>query len=104
MTRFEQMAKHGVACLAFSMTVLASPALADGAPTKAFQAVMDCRPITDAAARLACYDTATAGLGEAVKKGEILIIDRKQAAKARRQALGVYLLRPQILDKVIPKT
>ena len=103
MTRFEQMTKHGVACLAFSMTVLASPALADGAPTKAFQAVMDCRPITDAAARLACYDTATAGLGEAEKKGDILVIDREQAATARRQAFGFDLSSLNILDKVIPK-
>lgn len=103
MTRFEQMTKHAVACLAFSMTVLASPALADGAPTKAFQAVMDCRPLTDEAARLACYDMATAGLGEAEKKGDILVIDREQAATARRQAFGFDLSSLNMLDKVVPK-
>jgi hypothetical protein len=103
MTRFGQMTKHGLTGLALGITALASPALAESAPTKVFQAVMDCRPITDAAARLACYDAATAGLGEAEKKGDILVIDREQAATARRQAFGFDLSSLNILDKVIPK-
>lgn len=105
MTRFEQITKQAIPGLALiTLTLAITPAqAADKASTKVFQAVMDCRPISDAGARLACYDAAIAGLGEAEKKGDIVVIDREQAATARRQAFGFDLSSLNILDKVIPK-
>jgi hypothetical protein len=55
----------------------------------AFQAVLDCRGISDSAQRLACFDAAAAKMGEAENKGEIVVIDRAQAAAAHREAFGL---------------
>jgi hypothetical protein len=75
----------------------------------AFQAVLDCRAMTDTAARLACYDTASARLGEAEAKGDIVVIDRAQASKAHRETFGLPIpslgfiaraLRPDEVDRV----
>jgi hypothetical protein len=59
----------------------------DHAPV--FQAVLNCRTITDNAARLACYDTAAGKLVEADTHGEIVVIDRAQATAAHREAFGL---------------
>lgn len=63
--------------------------VADRAP--AFQAVLNCRAMTDSAARLACYDAAAAKLGEAETHGEIVVIDRAQATAAHREAFGLHV-------------
>ena len=55
------------------------------------QSLSDCRKLTDNAARLACYDTATASLEQAEAKGDIVVVDREQARKVRRQAFGFTL-------------
>jgi hypothetical protein len=107
MTRFDLRTKRATAARVALLTfILAAPMSAHGAatnaPTKVFQAVMDCRALSEASARLACYDAATAGLGEAEKKGDIVVIDREQATTARRQAFGFDLGALSILDKVIP--
>ena len=52
------------------------------------QKLVDCRKVTDEAARLACYDQATAALDQAEAKGDIVVVDREQARKVRRQAFG----------------
>jgi hypothetical protein len=52
------------------------------------QKLVDCRKLTEEAARLACYDQATAALDQAEAKGDIVIVDREQARKVRRQAFG----------------
>lgn len=58
---------------------------------EAFQAVLDCRALADGTARLACYDAAAARMGEAEKRGDIVVIDRAQASAAHRQAFGLTL-------------
>lgn len=55
------------------------------------KAVVDCRAITDSAARLACYDAAAARLDEAEAKGDVVILDREQTRQARREAFGFTL-------------
>ena len=55
------------------------------------QKLIDCRKITDNAARLACYDEATAAMDQAEAKGDIVVVDREQARKVRRQAFGFTL-------------
>lgn len=52
------------------------------------QKLVDCRALTDDGARLACYDQATAALDQAEAKGDIVVVDRDQARKVRRQAFG----------------
>ena len=92
-----------------SLTValaLSSPTLAADAKAKraaAFQAVLDCRATTDAAARLACFDAAASSLDQAETKGDIVVIDREQATTARKQAFGFELPSLDIFDKVMPK-
>jgi hypothetical protein len=55
------------------------------------QKLMDCRKLTDNAARLACYDEAAAAMDQAEAKGDIVVVDREQARKVRRQAFGFTL-------------
>jgi hypothetical protein len=52
------------------------------------QKLVDCRKVTEEAARLACYDQATAALDQAEAKGDVVVVDREQARKVRRQAFG----------------
>ncbi|HEX6866067.1 MAG TPA: hypothetical protein VF122_02430 [Caulobacteraceae bacterium] len=60
----------------------------DGGRAAALQALVDCRAMADDAARLACYDSAAAGLEEAEAKGDVVVLDRAQAQQARREAFG----------------
>ncbi len=64
-----------------------------------FKALVDCRAITDSAARLACYDKAAAEIDKAEASGDIVVVDRQQARAARRQAFGFNLPTLSIFDK-----
>jgi hypothetical protein len=82
------------AAVASALPALVLPAVAHAAPpgpekAAAFQAVLDCRKLTDGAARLACYDAAAAKMGEAETRGDIVVIDRAQASAAHREAFGL---------------
>ncbi|MGZ5948456.1 MAG: hypothetical protein ACXWKT_20390 [Caulobacteraceae bacterium] len=55
------------------------------------QTLIDCRKITDNAQRLACFDQAAAAMDQAEAKGDIVVVDREQARKVRRQAFGFTL-------------
>ena len=57
----------------------------------AFKSVLDCRGVGDPQARLACFDAAAAGLAAAAAQGEIVVVDRAQAAAAHREAFGLSL-------------
>ena len=70
-----------------------------GRRAAAFEAILDCRPLTDTAARLACYDAAATSLDAAEKKGDIVVVDREQAATARKQAFGFSLPSLTLFDR-----
>jgi hypothetical protein len=77
---------------ALLLAAVAAPAL--GAQparphTASFQAVLDCRRVTEDAARLRCFDAAAATLGEAEAKGDVVVIDRAQAQAAHKEAFGL---------------
>lgn len=73
------------------VSALATAALAAGgsdpAP-KAVQATIDCRKLSDDAARLACYDSAVDALGRQLAQGQVVAVDHAQVQQVRRQAFG----------------
>jgi hypothetical protein len=69
----------------------AAPANTPQERAKELQQLIDCRKLTDNTARLACYDQAAATLDQAEAKGDIVVVNREQARKVRRQAFGFTL-------------
>jgi len=88
-----RLAAAGVLIAALSAPpILAAPAPA--APTdraKELQQLIECRKLTDPTQRLACYDQAATVLDQAEAKGDIVVVNREQARKVRRQAFGFTL-------------
>jgi hypothetical protein len=81
-----------IATLSASAAPLAAaPAATDQERAKELQALIDCRKITDSNQRLACYDQTAGALDQAEAKGDIVVVDREQARKVRRQAFGFTL-------------
>jgi hypothetical protein len=81
-----------IAALAVSAAPLAAaPAPADQQRAKELQQLIDCKKITDPTQRLACYDQAAGVLDQAEAKGDIVVVNREQARKVRRQAFGFTL-------------
>jgi hypothetical protein len=79
-----------------------SPAFAETKDTgraAIVQKLMDCRKLTDDSARLACYDQATAAFDQAEAKGDVVVVDREQAKKVRRQAFGFTIPSISIFEK-----
>lgn len=64
---------------------------AEGPPPAVFQAVVDCRALTDPAARLACYDRAVGALSTARESKDLVITDRASIREARRGLFGISL-------------
>lgn len=64
-------------------------------PSKARPAVLqkliDCRAITDDAARLACFDTGVAQLEAAESRNDVVVIDKEQVKTARKGLFGLSL-------------
>jgi hypothetical protein len=88
-----------VAATTFICLIASSAFAADAAPPpKALQAAMDCRPLRDDAARLACYDKAMDALGQALAQGEVTAVDRAQVQSVRRQAFGFTLPSLSLFD------
>ncbi len=93
----------GTLALVGALAGLALPALAAD-PGKlgrasAVKAVTDCRAISDPAARLACYDQATAALDVAEAKGDVVIVDREQVKQARQAAFGFNFRLPSFMTQ-----
>jgi hypothetical protein len=55
------------------------------------QGIVDCRAMTDADARLKCYDAAAARLDAAEASGQVVVVDREQLRQARKEAFGLTL-------------
>ncbi len=59
----------------------------------AYQAVVDCKALSDAAARLACYDRAVPAMDKAQRGHDIVVTDRAAIREARRGLFGLSLPR-----------
>jgi hypothetical protein len=68
------------------LTLVALPAFAQGAP---LDKVYACASVADSAQRLACYDTAVAGLKQAESTGGVAVVNREQIEKAEKEAFGL---------------
>ena len=80
-----------IAALSAAAPLSAAPAAGDQERAKELQQLIDCRKLTDNAARLACFDQTSAVLDQAEAKGDIVVVNREQARKVRRQAFGFTL-------------
>ena len=58
-----------------------------------FEALVRCRTVTDDAARLQCFDNATAALQAAAERREVVVVDRQQVRESRRRLFGLALPR-----------
>jgi hypothetical protein len=83
------------AVLAGSFVVVAAPVLAatpPGAPpAKPVTALQTCRAVSDATARLACYDRAVDALAAATASGDVVVVERTEVRKARKGLFGFTL-------------
>lgn len=73
---------------------LATPAAAQKppqAPPAVVQKLLDCRALTDTAARLACLDAGVAALAGAVERRDVVMADKDQVKQARRSLFGITL-------------
>jgi hypothetical protein len=58
-----------------------------------FQALVRCRAVTEDAARLRCFDAASAALAEATDRREVVVVSRAQVRESRRRLFGLALPR-----------
>ena len=59
----------------------------------AFEALVRCRAIAEAAARLQCFDAAAAALQAAQERRDVVVVDRAQVREGRRRLFGLALPR-----------
>jgi hypothetical protein len=84
------MSKPSAALATFAIsaaiTLVASSSSAE--PSRPVAALQQCRTLTDAAARLVCYDKAVDSLTASAASGETVIVDREQVRAARKGLFG----------------
>jgi hypothetical protein len=83
-----------VACAALAAAAVAAAPPEPKKPeerAQELQKLLDCRKLADSTARLACFDAAAAAFDQAEAKGDIVVVNREQARKVRRQAFGFAL-------------
>ena len=77
---------------ALAALVVASSAQTPAAPTpQALTDVYSCAQIQDDAQRLQCYDGAVGRLRTAETQGQVVAVDRQQAAEIERDSFGFHL-------------
>ena len=82
------------AILPVALLVLAVPLAAADAPSpRPLAALQQCRTLTDATARLACYDGAVDALTAATASGEVQVVDRQEVRRTRKGLFGFTLPR-----------
>lgn len=69
-----------------ALAFIALPAFAQEAP---LDKVYACAGIFDSAQRLACYDSAVAGLKQAESSGGLAVVNREQIERAEKEAFGL---------------
>ena len=72
------------------IALLAGPALAKDPPKQSplVSALEACRAITDPTQRLACYDKEAGALVTAAQTGDVAVVDKAEARRARKSLFG----------------
>ena len=76
----------GCALIVAGTSQAAKPAQT-GSPAQV-QRLMQCRAITSAEQRLACYDRETAAMDQAIASRDLVVIDKEKAREAKRSLFG----------------
>lgn len=76
------------ALMALAMTAAQEPAPQD---PEQLQRLLACRAVTGTTARLACFDAAAGALEAAHRDGSLVVVDRAQMDRARRDTFGLDL-------------
>lgn len=82
------------ACAAIALCTVSTASLAQESKSAESAELADlrqCRAITDAAARLACFDAASARIVAAVDEGELRFVDKEAIKQTRRRLFGFAL-------------
>jgi hypothetical protein len=89
--------------LVFGATSASAADNAGKPPVRAgvLQKLLDCRAISNPNDRLACFEAQTAIIDEAEAKRDVVIIDRDQATKARKEGFGLPI-KALVLGKSAP--
>ena len=85
-----------VSWLILTSMIVATPVAAQRKPAPSspiIEALAQCRQITEAAARLTCFDLASTDLVTAARSGDVSIVDRAQLRQARRSLFGFSMPR-----------
>jgi hypothetical protein len=77
----------GVCALAATGAAEASGPVSTGTPAQV-QRLMDCRAITAADQRLACFDREAASMATAIQTKNLVFVDREKARAAKRSLFG----------------
>lgn len=70
---------------------------------QALAALLQCRALTDSAARLACYDKAAGAIADATASKSLVVLDREQVRKTRRSLFGFELPSLNLFGKDTPE-
>lgn len=91
MVRFQSVGliALGAASLVASPAQSAQKKGGDGPPPAQIQGLLQCRAIADGPERLACYDKATAVIGDAVSRKDLVVFDRESVRKTKRGLFGL---------------
>lgn len=73
-----------------------SKSLANAPAPKIFTDVLQCRAITDAQARLACYDRSVGALAQAQQRKDVFVADKEAIREVRRGLFGFSLPRVKL--------
>jgi hypothetical protein len=81
------------AATVMAIAAVATPTAAWSAPgpqarPEIFTRLLDCRTITESAARLVCYDRQVAAIDAAAQRDEVVVLDKEGLTKTRRSLFG----------------
>ncbi|MFN3473122.1 MAG: hypothetical protein ACK4ZW_03655 [Blastomonas sp.] len=77
------------ALFALSLPAAAQKKVNRADPGPVFEGMLQCRTISENAARLACFDRQVAAFAEAQETGEVIVAERRVVEQARESAFGL---------------
>lgn len=87
---------------AICAALISAPAIAkdddDVAKPQVYLELVNCKGIADSAARLACFDAASAKMEQAAEAKDIVILDRAEVRKTKRSLFGFLLPKLPFFD------